>query len=411
MHYNRLALVVVLANLVAWWAWFNGSAERAFVVAQVNLALAVLVRNQYVVNFISSMVVRAPVTWPLSVRRVLGKVYHMGGLHVGAAVAGTAWYCVFVLNALSAASQGAAAMSRLNAGLSITFFLLLLSIVVMAHPWVRVRMHDCFEFTHRFLGWSALIVGWLNALLLIAAQSNQGSAIGAILASPICWLLAVTSLSSALPWLMMRKVPIHVKMPSRHVAVVSFDHGVTAPIGSVRAISRHPLFGWHTFGCVPAVAANSGYRMLISRAGDWTGAFIDHPPSHVWIRGTPVIGMANVRKLFRKVLFGATGSGIGPMLSHLLVNEVPSHLVWITREPRKTYGDELVDEILSVQPSALIWNTDELGKPDVLRLVYAAYREHDAEAVICVANSKVTWQVVHGLERCGIPAFGPIWDS
>ena len=28
-----------------------------------------------------------------------------------------------------------------------------------------------------------------------------------------------------------------------------------------------------------------------------------------------------------------------------------------------------------------------------------------------VANKKVTWEVVYGLERRGIPAFGPIWDS
>jgi hypothetical protein len=31
--------------------------------------------------------------------------------------------------------------------------------------------------------------------------------------------------------------------------------------------------------------------------------------------------------------------------------------------------------------------------------------------VVCIANREVTWQVVHGLERRGIPAFGPIWDS
>ena len=34
-----------------------------------------------------------------------------------------------------------------------------------------------------------------------------------------------------------------------------------------------------------------------------------------------------------------------------------------------------------------------------------------AEAVICISNKKLTWQVVHGLERRGIPAFGAIWDS
>lgn len=107
----------------------------------------------------------------------------------------------------------------------------------------------------------------------------------------------------------------------------------------------------------------------------------------------------------------ATGSGIGPMLAHLLAKEVPAHLVWVTRNPRKTYGDALVEEILAAEPDATIWNTNERGKPDMVRLAHAAYRSSGAEAVICIANKEVTWQVVHGLERLGIPACGPIWDS
>jgi hypothetical protein len=56
--------------------------------------------------------------------------------------------------------------------------------------------------------------------------------------------------------------------------------------------------------------------------------------------------------------------------------------------------------------------SDQRGKrPDILRLAYAAYPESGAEAVLCISNDKITRQVVHGLERCGIPAFGPIWDS
>jgi hypothetical protein len=31
--------------------------------------------------------------------------------------------------------------------------------------------------------------------------------------------------------------------------------------------------------------------------------------------------------------------------------------------------------------------------------------------VFVVSNKAGTWHVVHGLERVGIPAFGPIWDS
>ncbi|MDF2826081.1 MAG: hypothetical protein K0R68_3489, partial [Mycobacterium sp.] len=129
------------------------------------------------------------------------------------------------------------------------------------------------------------------------------------------------------------------------------------------------------------------------------------------VRGVPTVGVANVRKLFTKVVLVATGSGIGPLLGHLLDTAVPSRLVWVTKNPRKTYGDAFVDEILAAQPDALIWDTGERGKPDVLGLAHAAYLESGAEAVICVSNRDVTRQVVHGMERRGIPAFGPIWDS
>jgi hypothetical protein len=47
----------------------------------------------------------------------------------------------------------------------------------------------------------------------------------------------------------------------------------------------------------------------------------------------------------------------------------------------------------------------------MVRLALAAYAETGAEAVICISNKKLTWQVVHGLERRGIPAYGAIWDS
>ena len=92
----------------------------------------------------------------------------------------------------------------------------------------------------------------------------------------------------------------------------------------------------------------------------------------------------------------ATGSGIGPCLPHLLTQEVPSRLVWATRNPRKTYGEELVNEILAVQADPVIWDTDAHGKPDLVKLAYKVYKEFDAEAIICISNKKLTWQVVYG---------------
>ena len=180
--------------------------------------------------------------------------------------------------------------------------------------------------------------------------------------------------------------------------------------GSSTAVSRRPLLEWHSFANVPA-PGEAGFKLTISRAGDWTGAFIDDAPSHVWVKGIPTAGVGNIEKLFKRVVWIATGSGIGPCLPHLLVQAVPARLVWSTRSPRATYGDALVDEILAVQPDALIWDTNDQGRPDLVRLAHEAYRDFDAEAVICISNKKLTWQVVTGMESRGIPAYGAIWDS
>jgi hypothetical protein len=85
--------------------------------------------------------------------------------------------------------------------------------------------------------------------------------------------------------------------------------------------------------------------------------------------------------------------------------------VWSTRDPRATYGDGLVDEVERAEPGAVIWDTTKLGKPDLLQLARQAVDDFDAEAVFVVSNQATTQRLVHDLERQGVPAFGPIWDS
>ncbi|WP_343320149.1 hypothetical protein AAFM46_07050 [Arthrobacter sp. TMP15] len=46
------------------------------------------------VNFISWPATRAPSSWPQKLRWRLAQYYHVDGLHVGGALAGTAWYIV-----------------------------------------------------------------------------------------------------------------------------------------------------------------------------------------------------------------------------------------------------------------------------------------------------------------------------
>ncbi|MDQ3365977.1 MAG: hypothetical protein M3680_11170 [Myxococcota bacterium] len=396
MHFNRLIALAVLGNVVL--AVELGGTLSAVTLSHLvlgNFAVGIVIRQQYVVNLLFWIATRAPTSWPLAIRATCGKVYHFGGIHVGCMIAGTAWYLAFVVELVGQPATPAV-LAVVIAQLAI-----LLGITVMSLPRIRAQHHDTFERVKRFGGWTSLALFWLQTALLLDAP---------LLTAPEIWVLALITTSVALPWLRLKKVPVELVVPSKHVALARFDHGETPFAGSSTAISRSPLLEWHSFANVPT-PGQPGFRLTISRAGDWTGRLIDDRPTHVWVKGITTAGVANIEVLFKKVVYIATGSGIGPCLPHLLAQQVPAKLIWATRDPRATYGDGLVDEILAAHPDALIWDTHKQGKPDMVKLAHRACIETGAEAVICISNKALTWQVVTGLESRGIPAYGAIWDS
>lgn len=131
----------------------------------------------------------------------------------------------------------------------------------------------------------------------------------------------------------------------------------------------------------------------------------------MWVKGVPASSVLEMEVLFRRIVYVATGSGIGPLLGQVLAARVPARLIWSARSPRRTYGDDLVDRLESAQPGSLVWDTAERGKPDLLALARQAVEDSSAEAVVIVGNKATTWSVVHGVERLGIPAVGRICDS
>jgi hypothetical protein len=258
-----------------------------------------------------------------------------------------------------------------------------------------------FELTHRFGGWTSVGLFWALTVHLVHADQGAWQ----------IWLLALVTASIAWPWLRLRRVPVTVQRPSAHAAIVHLDYGVTPAHVTGVGISRSPLREWHTFATV-STPGRPGYRLLISRAGDWTSRFIDDPPSHLWVRGVPTRApIPAIEVMYRRLVYVVTGSGIGPMLGLILNSRLPGRLVWSTRSPRATYGDALVEEVLAARPDAVIWDTTERGKPHLLPMAHDMCRDFAAEAVLVVSNKAATWSLVHGLERLGVPAFGPIWDS
>lgn len=94
--YERLASIVLIVNLV-FMIWtltkpnpFAYPARFSTAVAA-NITLTVLIRNEHVINFLFWSFGKTPKSWPLRIRRIMAKLYHLGGLHSGSGIAGCLW--------------------------------------------------------------------------------------------------------------------------------------------------------------------------------------------------------------------------------------------------------------------------------------------------------------------------------
>ncbi|KAG6829635.1 hypothetical protein H0H92_003968 [Tricholoma furcatifolium] len=384
--YRRLFGIVFLINLglFIWYAVKGANAMQIGEVVVGNIFVAIMMRQDYVIDAFFVVCTSIPNTWPLWIRRIAARVYHIGGLHSGAGASGTLWLILF---AAQATREVMAGVGTSGATLAVTYVVLalLVSILTFAHPNLRKKFHDSFEATHRFLGWSATGLVWIQLILLI--NDYRGS----------------------VPLMMALKVPVRCEKLSNHAVRMYFDYA-TPGSGSFVRLSTSPLTEWHGFATMPEPRLR-GFSLVVSRAGDWTNKIIAHPPTHIWKRGIPTYGVMKIAPMFRRLVVVATGSGIGPCTAAIMEKKIPMRVLWTAPNVRETFGDKLVDSILEANPEAVIYNTRQHGKPDMVKLTYRLVREFNAEAVVIISNQPLTEKVVYGMVSRGIPAFGAIWDS
>ncbi|KAK7431668.1 hypothetical protein QQZ08_001887 [Neonectria magnoliae] len=377
-----------------------------------NLLAAVLLRQDHIVNLIFWSCSSLPTSLPLWIRRHFALVYHNGGVHSGCAVSASVWWVIFTVSASRDyfAEKSPSSLKFAVLVLSYVIFLLLSAILAMAYPTVRAKMHDQFEWTHRFAGWLTVALVWAH--IVVSAASTASGPLGPALAkSPTIYLVAVSTASIALPWMRLRRVKVVPEPLSKHAVRLHFDFCTPAPCTSrgVRITDR-PLVEWHAFAAIPE-PNGKGFSIIVSRAGDWTSRIIENPPTSIWTRGTPASGVLAIAPLFKKIVLVATGSGIGPCLPVVMERRVPCRIVWSTKNPLKTYGQKILDTILACDPEAVIWDTDNQGRPNLTKLAYQVYKESDAECVCVISNRRTIAKTVYQLESRGIAAFGPILDS
>ena len=152
MHYHRLIALVVLVNgaLLARhlargdWHVADGSALSGLAdLIVVNFAIAVLIRLQHVLNAIFAVAGRGSSRWPLRMRWMVSKINHIGGLHVGAALAGTAWLGAFTVVAAIARASRPGAVDLTTFALAMSLVTLMTVVVFGALPPVRARGTTC----------------------------------------------------------------------------------------------------------------------------------------------------------------------------------------------------------------------------------------------------------------------------
>ncbi|KAJ4299379.1 hypothetical protein N0V90_004624 [Kalmusia sp. IMI 367209] len=307
---------------------------------------------------------------------------------------------------------------------------------ILKESTLRKRYHNIFELTHRFLGWTSILLFWTQLLLTKSSVTgvNSTSFFNTLLRTPTFWILSLMTMLVVRLWLRVRTWTFHPTVLSPHAIQLHFTKRVHK--FSCLSISTAPLQEWHpfaTFPMSPRGSTKAGTRtepcIIISDAGDWTRSIIqkardmqslenkglleEQPAMRFWVKTTPIPGVLSLTTLFSRVLLITTGSGIGPCLSSLL-DRPPGQfirLVWSTRSPLATYGADILASVYAADPDALIIDTDVVGRPDLVRVAYGIWRAIRAEAVFVLSNEVVTRKVVYGLESRDIPAFGPIFDS
>lgn len=418
--YHRLSLLVILPNILAMvilGAKHNllelPPATMTSAVAT-NITVSVLIRQELVINLLFEIMGKTPQSWPLRIRRLAAKIYHLGGVHSGAGVAATIWFGLYNVALIRERNNDEFIRhQRRTFAIAIVIDVLLVSILLLAHPTMRAEFHNAFEVVHRFAGWTAVALFWVQFLVLADVErkntSPTPSLIAVIVKSPIFYLLLIVTTCLILPWLRLRKVPIEAEHLSPHAIRLHFTY-CNLPLCSAPRLSDNPLFEWHAFAGIPE-DNGTGFSVIISKAGDWTRKMIELPPTHIWVRGIPARGVLHIAPIFRSMVLVATGSGIGPVLSLLYARGIKCRILWSTRDPQTTYQKNIIDHVIIADPNAVILNTTSMGRPDLIQEAYKMYVTSGAEAVFIISNPRVTRKAVYALESRGVPTFAPIFDS
>ncbi|KNE90949.1 hypothetical protein PSTG_15643 [Puccinia striiformis f. sp. tritici PST-78] len=404
---NFAGITIVLSG---YWPWVLRHLSSMVVG---NVLIAIGIRSEWILRFLYWVAIKVfrPTMFPLWLRvKVVGILYHIGGVHSGCGLSSLLWLTVSSSVYFQAASVHNV-VTLVSLGIcQACLYLTCLS----AFPFVRGRYHNLFEIVHRFVGW----IGIISTILFVIVQSlwdvvNQrwDSSASRLITKPELWFLTAIVIIIGLSWITISKVPVTVYTSSDKASVIRVPGGLTS--GLHTRISLGGLREWHIFGSI-SEGKDAEYHYIVAAVqGGFTKMLNVDKPATLYTKSWKPCGLPYFSRLFKRGVAMCTGSGIGAVGSTCIQHD-NWFLIWIGSDLEKTYGKEIMQLICDRIPESrrLIWDTrGPLGRPDVVRLLQDTYKYWDAEVTLFIGSPDMNNNILQSCRAMNTPVFGSIWDA
>ncbi|EXM18457.1 hypothetical protein RAB80_004022 [Fusarium oxysporum f. sp. vasinfectum] len=413
--YKRLFTLVVTLNLVGIIltsvGQFQYAQDHLGSMVLGNLLFAILMRNELFFRILYMAFIYGLRSWaPLRMKLMAASfLQHVGGVHSGCALSGTAWLVYYIVQILSHRSIREPAV--LISGIVTVVFII--TSVLSAFPWVRNNHHNIFERYHRFAGWLGLAATWSFVVLSNSYDATSGkdnSNAQSLITTENIWFTIFMTILIALPWVTIRQVPVEVEIPSSKVAVLRFNRGMQQ--GLLGRIGRSALMEYHAFGIISEGRHSPYHYMVCGVQGDFTKSLVANPPTKIWTRELKFAGIGHASAMFNRGIRVCTGTGIGAALSTCIQSK-NWFLIWIGSDQLNTFGSTISRLIHdNIEPDRMIlWDTKERGgRPDTMQLLRDTWNNFGAEVIFITSNMKGNDEMMQGCREEGMHAFGTLWD-
>lgn len=302
-----------------------------------------------------------------------------------------------------------------------TIIIVLLSLIfITAIKAVRNRFHGLFEYVHRYVAYTILIlIMFYFTITMVAALESARD----VLYQPSLYLLIIITILTIEPWINLKKVRVRIARVSPHVTILT-RRGKP----KVGTFSRFTIgdMQFHSFAdSIYDIGNNSRFAYYVAKAGDATASlnrkcsYGKHVSLDLAFRRGHTRGFMSLVPVYDKVVLIATAGGIAPALPNMLLARkgVDMKVVWVTYDPVTELGQEFVDQLIAemerknIEFHILLTNKIKVEYNELINLLVEYVEQVAPEATFVVSNPPYTRDLLWALKRKRLKAYGANFDS